>query len=763
MPSSFSSISTGLYDEAACKAVLAGSILFWALGWGIAWTLKVRNLEWYIGVSTAPLVWLVWAWGYWRSWRQAAWMLASIQLLIVAVLGWHEEGEHTNLLLSLVVTVAFSGWILGVRAALIVGALATTLVALLAWQGHMKWVQWLGVTYTMVFLLGVIFFGRQRFERQLHLQQLALNELREHKREVSLLYQAIEQIPDSVSIVDAMGHLRYVNAAFERRSGYARNEVLGKPSREVSATGLTAEMSEELREKMQAGKAWRGLLKNKRKDGNSVTESVSVSPVFENEVLTGYVELKQDLSERIQAEERISFLQNFDGLTQLPNRYALLARLEKLLLQSRVRKRMASKTGPTWHAMLQIDMDRFKKFNEARGSAWSDALLQALALRLRSLIPVDAFLARTTADQFAIVIEHAGNSRESSRLQAYALGNDLLLALDYLDVSHEGYERVPISCGIGFTVFPFVEPGLTQDAAEHIMRRCSVALNQAKLQGVGKIHAYSEAMAEFAQRSLKLEKELHAALEHGHLRLYVQPQVNMFGKVTGAEALVRWLHPVDGLVSPGEFIPIAEESGLIIPVGDWVLQQVCELLAHPTVKAGGYNLSANVSALQLQEHDFVSKLTALIQRTGIDAQRLTLEVTETMLLADVDAMIQKMVALHALGIQFAIDDFGTGYSSLGYLMRLPIQEIKMDQSFIRDLDPDAPSGALVQALLMVAKSQKLRVVAEGVEVWKQAQVLQAWEPSILCQGYLFSKPIPMEQWLEDTDKLAVPDSGFNSL
>jgi PAS domain S-box-containing protein/diguanylate cyclase (GGDEF)-like protein len=763
MRSPFSSISTGLHDDAARKAVLASSIFFWMLGWGIAWTLKVRDLEWYIGLSAAPLVWLVWVWGYWRSWRQAAWMLASIQLAIVIVLGLNRVGEHTNLLLSLVVTVAFSGWILGDRAALMVALLSTALVALLAWQGHMQWVQWLGVTYTMVFLLSVIFLGHRRFERQLHLQQLSLDELTEHKREVALLYQAIEQMPDSVSIVDVAGHVRYVNAAFERRSGYARAEVVGQPSREVSATGLTAQMREEMRAKIREGQAWQGLLKNQRKDGTSVTESVTISPVFENAVLTSYVELKQDITERIQTEERIAYLQNFDGLTQLPNRYALLSRLEKLLLQSRVRKRMESKTGPTWHAMLQVDLDRFKKFNDARGSAWSDALLQALALRLRTLVPADAFLARTTGDQFAIIIEEAGNSRESSRLQAYALGNDLLLALDYLDVAYEGYERVPISCGVGFTVFPFVEPGLRHDAAEHIMRRCSVALSQAKLQGVGKIHAYSEAMAEFAQRSLRLEKELHSALDLGHLRLYVQPQVNMFGQVTGAEALVRWLHPVDGLVSPGEFIPIAEESGLIIPLGDWVLEQTCALLAHPRVKAGGYSLSANVSSLQLQEHDFVSKLTALIQRTGIDAHRLTLEVTESVLLADVDAIIQKMVALHALGVRFAIDDFGTGYSSLAYLMRLPIQEIKMDQSFIRQLDPDAPSGALVQALLMVAKSQKLRVVAEGVEVWKQAQLLQAWEPSLLCQGYLFSKPMPVEQWLADTDKLAVPASGFNSL
>lgn len=763
MPSSFLSISKGLSEVAVRKAVMFAGALFWLLGWGIAGLLEGRNLEWYLGVSTGPLVCLVWLWGYWQSWRQAAWLLVAVELALVAALGWYQGGEHSNLLLSLAVTVAFCGWILGGRAALVVGALVTTLMAFLAWQGHMHWVQWWGMTYTLVFLLCMIYFGHRRFDRQINKQQKALDVLHEHKRAVSLLYQAIEQSPDSVLIADVSKRVRYVNAAFEQQSGYTRSEAMGKPVSEVSTTGFTAEMREVLNANMRSGQVWRGLLENQRKDGRKVTESVSISPLFEDGVLTHYVEVKQDVTQRLQTEEQIAFLQNFDGLTRLPNRYALLGLLEKLLLEARLSKRTASQSMPSWHAMLQVDLDRFKKFNDARGSAWSDALLQALALRLRSLVPNEAFLARTTADQFAIVMLHVGDTRQSSRLQAYALATDLLLALDYLDVNHEGSERVPISCGIGFTVFPFVGPDLKQDAAEHIMRRCSIALNRAKAQGVGKIHAYSEAMAEFAQRSLKLEKELHAALQFGHLRLHVQPQVDMFGHVKGVEALVRWQHPVDGLVSPGEFIPIAEESGLIVPLGDWVLQQVCELLAHPKVKAGGYMLSANVSALQLQEHDFVAKLTGLIQRTGIDARLLTLEVTESVLLEDVDAMIQKMVVLRALGVQFAIDDFGTGFSSLAYLIRLPIQEIKIDRSFIHQLEPDAPSGALVQALLMVAKSQKLRVVAEGVEEWRQAQLLQAWEPSILCQGYLLSKPIPVEDWLQDTDKLAVPVSGFNPL
>ncbi|MBD9401826.1 bifunctional diguanylate cyclase/phosphodiesterase [Comamonas sp. CMM02] len=754
MPSSFFAPSRGVPEAEARYAVFGGSILYWALGWGVAASLETRELHWYIAMATAPIAWIAWGLGWLRSWRSAAWWLAWAMIAVVAALSWNSKAEQTTLFLNLVVMVVFCGWVLGTRAALGMSLAAIGLVVALVLHEKLKWLQFLGMSYTIGFFLWVIYIERRRYERQLHKQQKSLEELSQHKRQVALLYQAVDQSPDSVLIVGLDGRVRYANKSFATQYGYSSEEVIGRPSLEVSVNGLSADEHRSMRETVHSGGVWRGTLHNQRKDGSTVTESVSISPVYEDDQLSSFVEIKQDVTDRLQAEEYIAFLQNFDGLTQLPNRYALARLLEKLLLQSRVGRRANSISPSIWHAMLVVDLDRFKKFNDARGSAWSDALLQALALRLRTLVPETAFVARTTADQFAVVIENAGSSRQESRLQAYALASDLLLALDFLDIHHEGVERVPISCGIGFTVFPFVEPGLKVDATEHIMRRCSVALSQAKNQGAGKIHAYSEALAETAHRHLQVEKGLHEALEHGHLRLFVQHQVDMFGKVAGMEALVRWQHPQEGLISPAEFIPIAEESGLIIPLGDWVLEQVCLLLTHPRVKAGGYTLSANVSALQFQEPDFVSKLTALLQRTGVDATRLTLEFTESLLLTDIEAIIRKMVALRALGVQFAIDDFGTGYSSLSYLMRLPIQEIKMDQSFIRDMQPDAASGALVQACLMVAKSQSLRVVAEGVEELAQTHVLQAWEPSILCQGYLFSRPIPAEQWLQDTDKLS---------
>ena len=754
MSPTHTSASLGLQDQAARRSVLVGSFLFWAFGWAISASIEPYTLEWYAGLLTGPIVWLICAVGHWASWRTAAWLLVAAQIMVVFALGWNREAEATNLLLNLVVCVSFSGWILGARAATIVAVFAIGVIAMLSARGYFSWVQWLGIFYTLFFLLGVVYSGHRRFDQQLRKQQAALEALQAHKRQLSLLYQAVEQSPDSVLIIDLQGQVRYANAAFERQSGYSRDEVLGKPSIEVSATGLNADMHQAMRASMAQGQVWRSLLKNRRKDGSIVTESVSISPVYEDGKLSSFVEIKQDVTERVQAEQRVSYLQNFDGLTQLPNRYALLKELQKLLQQADTANAESPSAHNVWHAMLQVDLDRFKKFNDARGSAWSDALLQALALRIRTLVPDSAFVARTTADQFAVVLECVGHDRQQARIQAYNAAQALQDALLAVEVQYEGSEHVPITCGIGFTVFPFIEPGLDGDAPEHIMRRCSVALNQAKNQGTGKIHAYSEVLAQTAQRRLQVEQGLHEALAAGQLRLYVQPQVNMRGQVMGLEALVRWQHPQEGLISPGEFIPIAEESGLIIPMGNWVLDQVFGLLSRPDVKAGGYSISANVSALQLQAPDFVPNIVRRIQQTGIDARRLVLEVTESVLMTDVEAAIQKMVTLHGLGVQFAIDDFGTGYSSLAYLMRLPIQEVKMDQSFIRNLQPDGPSGAMVQALLMVAKSQQLRVVAEGVEEAAQAQLLQAWEPSLLCQGYLFSKPLPVEEWLQAPGRLS---------
>jgi len=308
-------------------------------------------------------------------------------------------------------------------------------------------------------------------------------------------------------------------------------------------------------------------------------------------------------------------------------------------------------------------------------------------------------------------------------------------------------ETVKVSLSIGITVFPFTEAARKRDSDGHIYRRASMALYQAKALGNGQVHTFSEALERNTQHKLAVEHGLNQALEHGHLRLYLQNQVDIDGKILGAEALVRWQPPDQELMTPGMFIPVAEESDLIVQIGEWVLTQVVQLLDHPSLRSQHIAVAVNVSARQFAQPDFVHKLWDLMHRHNIGPGRLTLEVTESMVLANVSDAVQKMTRLQGLGITCSLDDFGTGYSSLSYLHKLPIQEIKIDQSFIHDLQHDAKSSALVQALLMVAQSMQLRVVAEGVQDEDQAALLRAWFPSILCQGYLYSRPTPVQDWL----------------
>lgn len=610
------------------------------------------------------------------------------------------------------------------------------------------WGTWLKgpVGWAMVLLVATALLGAVLYMALLWPRRAATGISSHELQNLQLLYNAVEQNPDSMLLVDLNGHLVYANQAFYKHTGYAREEALGRPSLDVSANGISAQERVHMRQLVEQGVPWRSILNNRRKDGSTLAESICISPVRDAQgQLTHFMELKQDITERLQAQQRITQLLNFDTLTLLPNRFALSRKLQELLDKS---KETGAKDSGYWHALLLLDMDRFAKFNAGRGIEWGDALLRAIALKLSSLVPQSAWVARTNADEFAVVLENVALSRLDARMMCYALATELQRGLSAQVVMHQKSELVQVSFCMGMTVFPFVEPSRKNDSVDHILRRASMAMHQAKSKGVGQIHTFSESLVEVNQRNLEIEKGLYEALQKDQLRLFIQTQVDMEDRVTSIEVLLRWEHPEQGLISPGQFIPVAEESDLIVQLGDWVLKQIESLLSHPSVYEAGLGISVNISARQFQQPDFIAKIKALVERTGSKRGRLTLEVTESMVLNDVEDAIHTMVALRGIGVDFALDDFGTGYSSLSYLQRLPIQEIKIDQSFIHDLEPDAESGALVQALLMVAKRLGLRVVAEGVESAEQAEVLRAWDPAILCQGYLFSRPIPAAEWLE---------------
>ena len=648
--------------------------------------------------------------------------------------------------------VVFAGWALGVVEATFAALVLVFFGFVQVYRGHLAWQQVVIAGYAMVFLVGLIWMAMSRFTQKTAQLDVAIKDVQSHKEQLGVLFQTIEQDPSSVLIVDLEGLPVYANRVSKNRALKPLDPAFNTSPQPF---GLTPTQYTQMRQRVDAGQPWQGLVHSVYQDKSEVFDEVRIAPVLGDvNDLRYMIEIRRDITGLMEAEKRVRHLQKEqaqDPLTKLPNQKALQQRLEAMLKESAAAAASAESFSDyeyPWHALLLLDIDRFQEFSTAQGGKWTDNLLKATVERLDMILPGNAWMARMTSHQFAVILVGAGATRVDARMRAVSLAETLQRGMASLIFQHDDGLPVKASSSVGLTLFPFVEPGRTADSRDLIVRRASVALAQAQQLGGGQTQPYSEELGSAAQRRLEIERELYTALQEGQLSLFVQPQVNLMGEVASLEALVRWQHPVRGLVSPAEFISIAESSGLIIPMGDWVLEQVCQMLRHPVVDYAGYGISANVSAMQLMQPDFVSKVEVLMQRYQIPANRLTLEITESLLLHDVEQIIQKMHRLGSVGVKFALDDFGTGYSSLVYLMRLPIHEIKLDQAFIRDLNPESHNTILVEALLMVAKRRGFKVVAEGVELSEQADLLQAWDPSILCQGYLFSKPVPATEWLK---------------
>ena len=754
-------ISSSCVAERPARAMQVGVYLLsawvWVVGWITAAPALLEGISnavmFYTNAAAAPVA-LGAAWAAYKGYGRAA-SVALIAFVFVATASIHWDSRDYNVasLLNLAVLTFFAGWALNVRGLVVVVLLCQALLISLVLQDAITWQLVLPLMCSSLLFGGVMVLARKTYD--LYVRQLAdaTGQIAEHEQYLRMLSSVVEQSPYSLAIVDQQGRIVYVNATFLARSGYTKTEAMGRRSREISLASMDGETYAAMHQIIHSGNAWHGVLRSLNKAGESMTEQVMVTPIHdEARQLSYFVEAKLDISERIYAQERIHQLVNYDKLTQLPNRFALQRKLDDLLLQEQVcwRADVTGQAPRTWHSLLLLDVDRFNQFNMAHGSQWGDSVLIAVGLRLQELQDLYAgmWVARYNADQFAVVLERIGTTQLQAQSQALSIAEQLQNAITRITLLNHTAETVELSIGVGLAVFPLAEMGKQADNNDRIVRRAALALMRAKQSGLKQICAYAEHMAEQAESTLKIERGLRVALTQGQLRMYVQPQYDKDGQVVSMEALVRWQHPENGLISPGEFIPVAEQSGLIVPLGEWMLEQACMLLQQPLMQQRGYSVAVNISAQQFVRHDFVDVIEALLQRHQVPARRLVLEVTESMLLADLPEAVRTMQHLKALGVQFALDDFGTGYSSLAYLQQLPIDELKIDQSFIRGLDPEGVSGALVQAVLMVAQKLNLRVVAEGIEHVAEAQLLQAWAPAILCQGYLYSRPMPVAAWLE---------------
>jgi diguanylate cyclase (GGDEF)-like protein len=443
--------------------------------------------------------------------------------------------------------------------------------------------------------------------------------------------------------------------------------------------------------------------------------------------------VNEELQRTAAALNRMAY---FDELTGLPNRRMLMDRLEHALA--------AARQAPLGGALLYLDLDRFKNVNDARGHAAGDALLAAVALRLKTLVAEQDTVARLGGDEFAILSTQAAQDHDGEARAAMALAGRIRDAFEQAFII-EG-QPYHVSASIGVVVLDRAGP-----SAEELLRDADTAMYRAKAAGRNRIAFFEAAMQREVEEHLAMESDLAQAIRQNQLALYLQSQVNAQGTVVGVELLLRWTHPVLGPVAPARFIPVAEETSLILRLGDWVLEQACR--TQQRLQAAGIEvpLSINVSPRQFHQGDFVERVLAIVQRTGADPGLLVFEVTEGLLLENLERTIPRMDALAARGIHFSVDDFGTGYSSLSYLKRLPLHELKIDRSFIQDTPADPGDTAIVQMILSMARHLGLKVVAEGVETRAQAEFL-ATNGCDAMQGYLYARPQPLEDWLRTPHK-----------
>lgn len=542
----------------------------------------------------------------------------------------------------------------------------------------------------------------------------------------------IEASPLAIFVLDAEGRVTLWNPAARRMFGWDEQEVLGKPF-PLGAGGADSGFEDALAGKLVSGYETR----RRRKDGSAVDVNVWTTALRDQQSeVNGIMVVVADVTERKAAEAKINYLAHHDTLTGLPNRVSFEERLAE------------SAAHAARLAVMFLSLDRFKKFNDTLGHTIGDQLLKRVAERLTAAVRDGDTVARFGSDEFAFLLTRIDGADDAARAaREFQRGLDPVFDVG----GHELY----VTASIGISVFP--EDGAD---AQDLLKSAGSALYRAKQSGGNNYQFYTADMNERALHRLALENKLRWAIERGEFRVHYQPQVSIgTGRVTGMEALVRWQHPELGLVSPAEFIPLAEDTGLIAPIGEWVLRTACAQARR--WRDNGFEalrVGVNLSPRQFQQPDLVPMVERLLKETGLDAESLELEVTESSVMKNAASSIRTLGELKAMGIKIAVDDFGSGYSSLSYLKSLPIDVLKIDQSFVRDMTADPKDAAIVMAIIQLAHSLQLEVKAEGVETEEQLRFLSLLRCDAM-QGYLFCRPVPadaFEQLLAEGRTLGAP-------
>ena len=556
---------------------------------------------------------------------------------------------------------------------------------------------------------------------------------REQERERRIATEVTRHMAEAVLVLDEEFRFVTVNPAFTRMSGFELAEVVGKDASLTNSDQHDAAFYEESRKAMRESGHWAGEMWQKRKDGREFLCAVQTNAIREPGIERRmYVLVATDITDRRRIEQELRYLANYDTLTNLPNRTLLAERLSRAIVRAR---RQGSCV-----ALLFLDLDRFKDINDSLGHATGDRILRMAAQRLQQASGPSHTVARIGGDEFTVVLEdlaHAGEADACAQRVIDAFDEPLLI---------DDRQEIVITPSIGISLYP--------DHAQvptDLLKHADTAMYQAKAAGRHTYMRYTESMDSNSRQRAGLVASLRRAIERDELRLAYQPQLSLAdGRIRCVEALLRWYSAEHGEVPPSQFIPLAEESGMIVAIGEWVLREACNTLADwNRMGLDDMNMAVNVSATQLLHSDLPRTVERVLRQTGVDPGQLELELTESVLMAKADLAAERLQFFRRIGVSIAVDDFGTGYSSLAYLRRLPITTLKIDKAFIDDLGRpgDSEDAAITTTVIAMARSLGLNVVAEGVETAEQLAFLRQHRCDVV-QGYWLSQPLPARQCLE---------------
>ncbi|MCG6932714.1 MAG: EAL domain-containing protein [Gallionella sp.] len=552
------------------------------------------------------------------------------------------------------------------------------------------------------------------------------------EREAALSVAAIAfEIEEGMIVTDSEGVILRVNRVFTLLTGYTAEDAIGKNLSMIKSDRDDPGFYPRMLEALRRDNYWQGEIWNRRQNGEDYPEWLTITAVVGKDgSITNYICAFFDITERKLAEEKIHNLAFYDPLCQLPNRRLLFDRLHQAVTTSARSKNCAG--------LLFIDLDNFKLLNDTRGHDIGDMLLIEVGHRLRAIIRESDTLARLGGDEFVVLLEGLSTDRSEAALQAREVGEKMLndIHQPYMLDNVEHFS----TASIGVSLFSNYRQSL-----DDLLKQADTAMYAAKKAGRNTLRFFDPAMQEALEMRSQLEVAIRKSLPKNEFKLFYQIQVDYDMRPVGAEALIRWDHPEQGMIFPDKFIPIAEDTGLILPLGNWVLQKACaqikEWEGNPLSRE--LSLAVNVSGRQFRQPDFAKQVTDIIKQSNIDPARFKIELTESTVLDNVADTISKMQALKKIGVRFSMDDFGTGYSSLAYLTQLPLDQLKIDKSFVHNIGTKSTDATIIQTIIGMAHNLGIEVIAEGVETYAQRDFL-AEAGCILYQGYLFGRPVPLK-------------------